>query len=114
MQSVKILIDENLSWKLLASLKLFPGSTHVCLCGLENKNDREIWNYARTEQYAILTRDIDFYSLCTLLGCPPKIIHLRTPGFAQRTSFFREKLMKNESSIQTFLNSDDFCYLDIE
>ena len=114
MKNFRLLIDENLSKKLLSSLIMFPESIHVTDCGLEHKDDSDIWNYAKIEGYTILTRDIDFYNLSAYLGCPPKIIHLITPLSGQSTAYFRERLVNNTSFIISFLKSDSLCYLKIE
>lgn len=46
--------------------------------GLENKSDKEIWNYAKLNNYTIVTYDADFVDFANLFGSPPKIIWLRT------------------------------------
>jgi predicted nuclease of predicted toxin-antitoxin system len=61
--------------KLLASL--FPDSRHVFPLGLDRASDWEIRDYARQNDYAIVTKDADFSELCVLLGFPPKIIWIR-------------------------------------
>jgi predicted nuclease of predicted toxin-antitoxin system len=45
--------------------------------GLEGKRDKEIWEFARSEGFVIVTFDSDFYDMVTLYGHPPKIIWLR-------------------------------------
>jgi len=113
-ENFKILIDENLSKKLLLNLMMFPESKHITTCGLEHTNDNIIWDYAKTEGFAILTRDIDFYSLSTFYGCPPKVIHLTTSSNGESTAFYRERLIRNSSSIISFLQTKGLCYLEIE
>ena len=54
----------------------FPGSSHVTLLGLEHASDREIWSYAKAEQFVIVTKDADFEELSVLLGAPPHVIRL--------------------------------------
>jgi predicted nuclease of predicted toxin-antitoxin system len=39
-------------------------------------SDLIIWEYARKNEFAILTKDNDFDERSQLLGCPPKVIHL--------------------------------------
>jgi predicted nuclease of predicted toxin-antitoxin system len=113
-EEFKILVDENLSRKILLSLPSFPGSLHVSSCYLERTSDVEIWEFAEKNGYAILTRDIDFYSLSTLRGCPPKVIHLVTPKANQSTQYFRDRLSRSIPAITDFLKSDLHCYLELE
>jgi predicted nuclease of predicted toxin-antitoxin system len=40
--------------------------------------DNEIWEYARKNNYAIITFDADFYDISIINGHPPKIVWLRT------------------------------------
>lgn len=75
---MKLLVDENLSYKLVAHLNdLFPGSVHLTQVGLcSGTNDRAIWQYAKEHGFVIVTADNDFLVLSKTLGQPPKIITL--------------------------------------
>jgi predicted nuclease of predicted toxin-antitoxin system len=71
---MKLLFDENLSPKLPRLLTLaFPQSTHVRDCGLKGKSDVEVWEYARLNGFAVISKDSDFYYRSILLGPPPSI-----------------------------------------
>lgn len=75
---MKLLFDENLSRRLVARLfELYPGSVHVAEASLLERPDREIWDFARTNGFIIVTTDADFYELAAALGPPPKVIWLR-------------------------------------
>jgi predicted nuclease of predicted toxin-antitoxin system len=75
---VKLLIDENLSRKLIARLSdRFPGSIHVTDVALVESPDAAVWEYAKVNGFTILTADADFFELATTLGPPPKVIWLR-------------------------------------
>jgi predicted nuclease of predicted toxin-antitoxin system len=75
---VKLLFDHNLSPKLPRRLSvLFPVSTHVADVGLERATDIDVWTYAATNAFVIVTKDSDFNDIGTLRGFPPKIIWLR-------------------------------------
>jgi predicted nuclease of predicted toxin-antitoxin system len=54
---VKLLFDENLSYKLVQALSdLFPDSAHVTKIGLASgADDREVWQFARQNGFAIVT-----------------------------------------------------------
>ncbi|MGA2301496.1 MAG: DUF5615 family PIN-like protein [Candidatus Acidiferrum sp.] len=75
---MKLLFDENLSRKLVASVEdLFPGSAHLTHVGLSSgTSDRRIWDYARQNGFAIVTADNDFAIFGSTLGHPPKVILL--------------------------------------
>ena len=75
---MKLLFDENLSRKLIARLsELYLASAHVAEFGLLERPDREIWDFAQTNGFIIVTTDADFYELAAGLGPPPKVIWLR-------------------------------------
>jgi predicted nuclease of predicted toxin-antitoxin system len=76
---VKLLFDENLPPRLVELLAdIYPGSLHVHHCGLAASDDSAIWEYARKDGLAIVTKDSDFQERSILLGSPPKVIWLRT------------------------------------
>ncbi len=75
---MKLLLDENLSRRLVARLaELYPESVHVAEADLSASPDREIWEYAKTRDYVIVSADSDFYELATTIGPPPKVVWLR-------------------------------------
>ena len=54
---MKLLLDENLSRKLVARLTdLYPGSLHVSEVNLATCDDRLIWDYAGKNGFVIVTR----------------------------------------------------------
>lgn len=74
---MKLLLDENLSRRLVPVLQEFyPGSSQVALLGLEQASDLEIWEFAKKNEYVLVTKDDDFRGLATLRGYPPKVILL--------------------------------------
>ena len=75
---MKLLFDQNLSHRLPDRLAdLFPSSTHVRKEHLDQAQDDRIWNFAKSQGYAIVTFDVDFAERSRLLGAPPKVIWLR-------------------------------------
>lgn len=58
-------------------LTVFPEAKQVRELDLENATDIEIWNYARNNNYCIVTFDSDFIDISNLKGTPPKVIWLR-------------------------------------
>jgi predicted nuclease of predicted toxin-antitoxin system len=75
---MKLLLDENLSHRLPALLgSSFTGSQHVRALGLKGCTDEQIWKYAQTNGFAIISKDRDFYDRAIFYGSPPKFIWLR-------------------------------------
>jgi predicted nuclease of predicted toxin-antitoxin system len=75
---MKLLFDHNLSPKLIHRLaELFPNSNHVYHLGLDQVEDRQVWQYAKTNGFTIVTKDGDYNDLLILSGFPPKIIWIR-------------------------------------
>ena len=71
--SRQLLFDENLSPRLPALLSdQFPGSRHVRDVGLRGATDQDIWNFAASADFTIVTKDDDFRGLSLLRGAPPK------------------------------------------
>jgi predicted nuclease of predicted toxin-antitoxin system len=60
-----------------ALAELFPGSIHVANAALTGSPDVDVWEYAKANEFTILTADADFFVLATTLGPPPKVIWLR-------------------------------------
>ncbi|MBV9659309.1 MAG: DUF5615 family PIN-like protein [Verrucomicrobia bacterium] len=75
---MKLLFDENLSPKLPRMVAtLFPDSAHVRECGLLGRADEDVWEYARTNGFTIVSKDSDFQQRSLLYGYPPKLVWLR-------------------------------------
>ena len=101
---MKLLIDNNLSYKLCAPLQIyFPGTDHVRNLLTVVADDISIWNFARENGYDILTKDNDFNERSLLKGCPPKIIHLLCGN--QSTQNILEMLLRNAEVIKQFTES---------
>jgi len=47
------------------------------LIGLDQTPDTTIRNYARDNEFIVVTRDADFSDLNVMLGFPPKVIWIR-------------------------------------
>jgi predicted nuclease of predicted toxin-antitoxin system len=75
---LKLLFDQNLSSKLVKSLAdLFPDSVHVKDFGMEQADDRLIWERAKQDDLIIVSKDSDFYQRALLFGHPPKVIWIK-------------------------------------
>ena len=74
---MKLLFDQNLSPRLVTRLAdLFPDSSHVQSEGLDCADDDRVWEHARRNGFAIVTKDADFNNLSVMRGSPPKVIWL--------------------------------------
>ncbi len=56
---------------------IFPDSSHVQFHGLAEINDTEIWEFAKMQDFCIVTQDADFMERSRLYGAPPKVLWLR-------------------------------------
>ena len=82
---MKLLFDANLSHHLVATLAdAFPGSAHVRELGLERAGDLELWDHAREQGYAIVSKDEDFAERALLQGPPPRVIWIRLGNCSTR------------------------------
>ncbi len=75
---MKLLLDENLSDRIIYRIAdLYPNSAHVKTLGLINTDDAIIWEYAKTNEFTIISKDSDFHQRSLLYGHPPKFVYLR-------------------------------------
>ncbi|MDI9522815.1 MAG: DUF5615 family PIN-like protein, partial [Bacteroidota bacterium] len=76
---------------------------------LMNVTDLEIWNFAKKNDFIIVTQDSDFNDLNSLYGFPRKIIWIRTgnlkiPEIAAVLNNYRE-------DIEVFVNDENYgCF----
>jgi len=97
---VKLLFDQNLSPNLTNRLAdLFPESSHVQLIGLDRASDDQIWEHARLNGFAIVTKDEDYSNFSVVRGNPPKVIWLQLGNCttAQVESAFRARFAEIEA-----------------
>ena len=58
---MKLLFDQNLSFKLCRLLAdVFPESNQIRLIGMEEAEDRAIWEYAKANDFILVSQDADF------------------------------------------------------
>lgn len=109
---MKLLLDENISRRIVPLLQeVYPGSTQVALEGLERVTDREIWEFAKTRDYAIVTKDDDFLDLLSLSGYPPKVILLTMGNCSNRQ--VAEALLRAREDVTGFLANPDVGVVEI-
>lgn len=109
---MKLLSDQNLSFRLLESLEsAFPGSTQVKFVGLDQADDLTVWRYSRDNGYTIVTKDSDFHEFSLLYGSPPKVIWLKC-GNKPRW-YVLGLLLNNQEQIEAFLRNQKSTCLEV-
>jgi len=107
---MKLLFDHNLSPRLVDRLAdIYPNSQHVFLLGLDQADDRILWEYAKEGEFMVITRDADFNELSILRGYPPKVIWVRRGNCS--TSQIEEILRVHLEDIQAFIENSDLGVL---
>lgn len=109
---MNLLFDPNLSRKLVPRLaNLFPDSSHVQFHGFTEAMDSEIWEFAKSQEFCIVTQDADFAERSRLYGSPPKVIWLRCGNTP--TSNVEAILRSGAEEIQEFLDSANLDCLEL-
>ena len=109
---MKLLFDQNISHRLISQIQdILPEAKQVRQLGLENISDKQIWEYARDNNFIIVTFDGDFYDFSLVWGHPPKIIWIRT--YNQTTKNVEEIMRKHLNSLFHFQNDMDLACLEI-
>jgi predicted nuclease of predicted toxin-antitoxin system len=105
---MKLLFDQNLSFRLCRDLAdLFPGSSQVRVLGLERADDRAVWDFAKANDFILVSLDADFAEMAALLGPPPKIVWLRCGN--QPWSVIAALLQNRAAAIASFVEDDSAC-----
>jgi predicted nuclease of predicted toxin-antitoxin system len=82
---MKLLFDHNLSPRIPAILTTeFPGSKHLYELGLDRAEDLEIWEFAKTKGYCIVSKDSDFSDWGQVFGFPPAVVWVKTGNCSTR------------------------------
>ena len=98
---MKLLFDQNLSDQLVVLLAdLYPNSTHVKTIGLDTATDIDLWDYARDNDYFIVSKDTDFRNRSVIHGYPPKVIWIRIGNCS--TSAVELNLRNHSADIKEF------------
>lgn len=109
---MNLLFDQNVSFRIIQLIShVFPSAKQVRELNLENQTDYQIWEFAKNNQYCIVTFDSDFIDLSNLKGSPPKIIWLRIGNTS--TLSIAKRILEEKDSILHFLQSDDSAFLEL-
>ena len=105
-------IRSNLSRKLVTRLAdIFPNASHVQLQGLAEKTDTEIWDFAKLNDFCIVTQDADFTERSRLYSSPPKVVWLRC-GNAP-TNQVETLIRSGQEAIQELLSNSNLHCLEL-
>jgi predicted nuclease of predicted toxin-antitoxin system len=98
---VKLLLDENISYRLVRTLDTVYQGTQQVTDVLGLKGDQAIWEHARKHDFVLVTFDSDFVQIAALRGAPPKVLllTLRNPRHAAIASL----LMMRKEQIELFV-----------
>lgn len=109
---MKLLFDQNISLRIIGLIEeIFPESNQVQLVELNGETDMNIWNFAKENDYTIVTYDADFYDLSVIKGFPPKIIWLRTGNATTRE--IANLIISRKKVISTFLEDDELACIQL-
>ena len=97
---MKLLLDANISWRLVRLLQdTYSDVIHINDTSLpKSAKDYEIWLFAKEQNRLIISNDEDFYKLSLLKGFPPKVVILRSGN--QSTQKIAQILVNHKKDIQ--------------
>ena len=84
---------------------------HVRFVGLKDASDLDFFQFARLENFSIVTFDSDYSDLSTMKGFPPRIIWIRTGNLTTKSII--KVLNQNEDQILGFLKNGNSGVLEI-
>jgi predicted nuclease of predicted toxin-antitoxin system len=109
---MKILLDQNLSFKLCSKLKdIFPDIIHIKDVSLEAASYEEVWLYAKLNSFILISKDSDFIEKAVIKGHPPKIIWIKTGNCP--TDQIEMLVRKNRKIIEEFIADKENSVLTI-
>ena len=113
---MKLLLDENISYRVIKKvIEYYPESKHATDILKGKLSDKLIWDFAKENEFTIVTFDYDFFDLVSMNGCPPKVVWLRI-GNTTNLNLINFFINKQEEIKDFILNPihKDFCCLEFE
>ena len=74
-------------------------------------SDAALWQFAKENDFVIVTKDSDFHELGLLRGFPPKVIWLQCGNTS--SAYILDVLLKNKDAIQTFVQDTENACLEL-
>lgn len=109
---LKLLFDNNISHRVVTKISdIYPHSSHVMILNLDEATDLKVWQYAKQNNFTIVTKDSDFNDLALYKGIPPKIIWMKLGNC--RVDDIVTILKDNVNIINDFLNDKTLAILEI-
>jgi predicted nuclease of predicted toxin-antitoxin system len=90
-----------------ALVDAYPDSQHVHDRGLGASDDRDVWEYAKSFRFVIVTKYADFYERSMRVGAPPKVIWVR---LGNCTTAAVEMLLRNSKQALTRFACNEESY----
>lgn len=107
---MKLLFDENLSPALPRRVAdVFPNSVHVRDVGMKATDDPIVWDYAKDNDFMIVSKDADIHDLSLVFGNPPKVLWLRLGNCSTRQ--VEELLRRDFEVIKLFYKDNSLSLL---
>jgi predicted nuclease of predicted toxin-antitoxin system len=79
----------------------FPDSAHVVSQGLGAALDEQVFRYAGTHGFVLVTQDRDFAELSAVHGAPPKVVWIRANNGATRP--LAELLRRHQAALRALV-----------
>lgn len=109
---MKLLFDHHLSHRLVDKLAdVYPDSSQTRLLHFSRSNDSDLWWYARTHGYVLVTKDEDLPEFAVIRGAPPKVIWLRIGNC--KTSLVERVLRSNRIRVQQLVDDPERVVLEL-
>jgi len=104
---MKLLLDENLSWRMVKKLSpYFSEVVHVSSLKINQPaTDISIWNFAKENGFTIVSKDDDFEKIVLVKKAPPKLIFLKTNNID--TNKLVSILLEHKQKITEFIQSEE-------
>lgn len=111
--NLRLLLDANISWRLINELQpLVNTIKHVDSIGITiPAKDNEIWQFAKENNFIIISNDNDFLDLLNWKGFPPKVVLLKTGN--QSNTYLLQVIIKHIPDIIELSESDEIGLLEI-
>jgi len=107
---MKLLLDENLSPRLPGLLAdLYPGSSQIELLGRRGMPDTGVWEFAKAQDYVIVSKDNDFRQRSFQYGAPPKVLWLSVGNAG--TPLILRLLRESRRAIERFVQHPEEALL---
>lgn len=108
---MKLLFDENLSPALPRRIAgPFSQFGSRPRCGMKATDDPLIWDYAKDNDFLIVSKDADMHDLSLVFGNPPKVAWVRSGNYSTRQveellrrDFDVIKLFYEDNSVSLFI-----------